>query len=389
IAEVITHHYTQNIDLRDAKTVLSDSGTAIMGSASASGATRAKDAITKALDSPLLNDNKIRGAKNVLLLIISGTDEITIDEIGEISDHIQDEAGHNANIIMGVGEDESLESAISITVIATGFNPEQQNEISNTETKKIIHTREDEQKSDVSLFNNKTYPAPDAPEPSKTSAEAVIRHTLFDTPEKEQPKKPPFEGYVETTNFLKNLTVSFEEIGVEDPNEYPEEEINNINVDDFVIIEAKKSPVEEENPVASNSETHQEKANQQMLSFDFPVNNPKPVARTPKEPEQPKSSNSYREIEVHEPVEIIPVTETTDEGIKRYSLDDYADFEDQLTGAKPAEKIEEEIVFEKRTISEPMEKEDSSEDNPFNTPIAEILRNRTEERKRRMKDFNY
>ena len=108
IAEVITHHYTQNIDLRDAKTVLSNSGTAIMGSATASGQTRAQEAIMKALDSPLLNDNKITGAKNVLLLIVSGSQEITIDEIGEINDHIQTEAGHGANIIMGVGEDESF-----------------------------------------------------------------------------------------------------------------------------------------------------------------------------------------------------------------------------------------------------------------------------------------
>ena len=147
IAEVITHHYTQNIDLRDAKTVLSNSGTAIMGSATASGGSRAQDAITKALDSPLLNDNKISGAKNVLLLIVSGTEEITLDEIGEINEHIQNEAGHGANIIMGVGEDDSLEDAVSVTIIATGFNAEQQNEISNTETKKIIHTLDDEQKS--------------------------------------------------------------------------------------------------------------------------------------------------------------------------------------------------------------------------------------------------
>jgi cell division protein FtsZ len=116
-----------------------------MGSANASGAKRAHDAIVKALDSPLLNDNKITGAKNVLLLIVAGKEEITIDEIGEISDHIQQEAGHGANIIMGVGEDESLEDAISVTVIATGFDVEQQDEIVNTETKRIIHTLEEEQ----------------------------------------------------------------------------------------------------------------------------------------------------------------------------------------------------------------------------------------------------
>src|SRR5690606_38692702 len=97
IAEVITHHYTQNINLRDAKTVLSNSGTAIMGSATSSGQNTAHDFISKALDSPILNDNKITGAKNVLLLIVSGSREITIDEIGEINDHIQNEAGHGAN----------------------------------------------------------------------------------------------------------------------------------------------------------------------------------------------------------------------------------------------------------------------------------------------------
>ena len=86
IAEVITHHYKQNIDLHDAKTVLSNSGTAIMGSAKEAGTSRAKNAIVKALDSPLLNDNKITGAKNVLLLIVSGTNEVTLDEIGEIND---------------------------------------------------------------------------------------------------------------------------------------------------------------------------------------------------------------------------------------------------------------------------------------------------------------
>ena len=153
IAEVITHHYTQNIDLKDAKTVLTDSGTAIMGSGDASGANRAQDAIEKALDSPLLNDNKITGCRNVLLLIVSGSEEITIDEIGEINDFIQGEAGNNANIIMGVGEDETLGSSISVTIIATGFAADQQHEIVNAEAKKIIHNLEDEQKMEHQLLD--------------------------------------------------------------------------------------------------------------------------------------------------------------------------------------------------------------------------------------------
>ena len=140
VAQVITHHYTQNIDLKDAKTVLSNSGTAIMGSSTASGSNRANEAVIKALDSPLLNDNKIEGSKNVLLLIISGSEEITIDEIGEINEYIQNETGNNANIIMGVGEDLELGSNISVTVIATGFGDEKQNSLVSSETEKVIYS---------------------------------------------------------------------------------------------------------------------------------------------------------------------------------------------------------------------------------------------------------
>ena len=152
IAQVITHHYTQNIDLKDAKTVLANSGTAIMGSATSSGSNRANDAIIKALDSPLLNDNKIDGSKNVLLLIVSGSDEITIDEIGEINEYVQKETGNTANIIMGVGEDQELGDNISVTVIATGFAEDKQNNLVNSETKKVIYTLEEDQTIEKKLI---------------------------------------------------------------------------------------------------------------------------------------------------------------------------------------------------------------------------------------------
>ena len=99
----------------------------------------------------MLNDNKITGAKNVLLLIVSGDQEITIDEIGDINDHIQEQSGFGANIIMGVGEDLNLGDSVSVTIIATGFNADQQNEITNIEPEKIIHTLEEED----NLFNQK------------------------------------------------------------------------------------------------------------------------------------------------------------------------------------------------------------------------------------------
>jgi cell division protein FtsZ len=123
IAEVITNHYTQNIDLRDAKTVLENSGSALFGTGEGTGSNRAELAIGAALDSPLLNDNQIKGAQNVLLLLTSGSGEheVTIDEIGEITDHIQREAGGNANVIMGIGAAEEEGSKITCTIIATGF----------------------------------------------------------------------------------------------------------------------------------------------------------------------------------------------------------------------------------------------------------------------------
>ena len=125
IAEVITQKGHLNIDLNDAKTVLSNSGTAIMGSGSALGDGRAIKAVKGAIESPLLDNNHIRGAKKVLLLIVSGTEEVTFEEMGEISDFIQDqvmiEGGAPADIIMGVAEDEDLESSINVTVVATGF----------------------------------------------------------------------------------------------------------------------------------------------------------------------------------------------------------------------------------------------------------------------------
>jgi cell division protein FtsZ len=123
IAEVITNHYTQNIDLRDAKTVLENSGSALFGTGEGKGSNRAELAIGAALDSPLLNDNQIKGAQNVLLLLTSGSGEheVTIDEIGEITDHIQREAGGNANVIMGIGAAEEEGSKITCTIIATGF----------------------------------------------------------------------------------------------------------------------------------------------------------------------------------------------------------------------------------------------------------------------------
>jgi cell division protein FtsZ len=121
IAEIITVHGYINVDFADVETVMSNSGVAIMGSGQASGEDRAIQAVTNALNSPLLNDNNIEGARNILINITSGNEEITMDEIGQVTDYIQGCAGDSADLIWGNGIDKTLGDALCVTVIATGF----------------------------------------------------------------------------------------------------------------------------------------------------------------------------------------------------------------------------------------------------------------------------
>lgn len=121
IAEIISLHMHINVDFNDVKTVMKESGVAIMGSAVASGEKRALKAVEEALNSPLLNDNDISGARHVLLNIMSGGDDIDMDEFGEITDFIQEASGGTAELITGYGSDPSLGDNVSVTIIATGF----------------------------------------------------------------------------------------------------------------------------------------------------------------------------------------------------------------------------------------------------------------------------
>ncbi|MBS3739083.1 MAG: cell division protein FtsZ [Psychroflexus sp.] len=373
IAEVITHHYTQNIDLRDAKTVLSNSGTAIMGSASASGTNRSKLAIEKALDSPLLNDNKITGAQNVLLLIVSGRDEITIDEIGEINDHIQNEAGNSANIIMGVGEDEELDDAISVTVIATGFNSEQQDDIVNTEAKKIIHTLEDEQKAEIDLTENEENFQDrslgiDDESPQKQNK---IVHQLEDIEEDDkQNSKAEENPLIDTTETIENIEV----------------EAEYLEVDDFEITD-KTEDKTEKNPDDDD----------QHLTFDlfqqdtknvFEEQSPSTNQQPQKESQNPKIifdlDEDIRSIEVNEPEEVKP--ESTQK-VKTYQLEDP---ETENSQDKSKFDEDENLKFETKTKPQqtPTQDEEPKQVDPLNASITE-LKARAAERRAKMKQFNY
>lgn len=381
IAEVITHHYLQNIDLRDAKTVLSNSGTAIMGSSSASGQNRAQVAITNALDSPLLNDNKITGAKNVLLLIVSGAQEITIDEIGEINDHIQAEAGFGANIIMGVGEDETLGDAVSVTIIATGFDVDQQNDITNTEVKKVVHALEDEQKMVHDLMPVDPVSTPS--KPKQPVSETTVIHTLEEEEDEEAITAVETQAFsdsdlISTTAAIRDLDVDCEVMNSEEPE------------DDFIINEVTSLQ-----PEAHDIEAVQD--DQTMLTFDLPISNQSTLSESEEVEVFTLEDATVNSIEVNDYIELIPVTEANDEGETRYVLDDHIvleqtgeKYEGEKQSAEAGVDVDEEMTFTKVTVKErAVTKAPEETTDPYNSPISTSLRERADERRKKMKAFNY
>jgi len=156
IAEIITVTGYINVDFEDVKTVMKDSGVAIMGSGLAEGENRAMQAVEMALTSPLLNDNNIEGASNILLYIASGDEEISMDEVTEITDYIQEKAGSTAEIIWGNGTDQTLGNKISVTLIATGFFTKYP-----AEELKIIVGRLDDKSKNQPLKNEQIQDTPD------------------------------------------------------------------------------------------------------------------------------------------------------------------------------------------------------------------------------------
>ncbi len=376
IAEVITHHYKQNIDLNDAKRVLSNSGTAIMGSSKESGADRAQVAIKKALDSPLLNDNKITGAQNVLLLIVSGMNEVTIDEIAEINEFIQDEAGHEANIIMGVGEDENLEDAISITVVATGFAADQQNEIANLETTRVVHVLESEQKASYNFEAPKNNITPEPKQVAPKVVEKII-HNLFEEEVEFEQVKPQAE-IVE----LMDLEVVGAEV-VHPPNtkeqeESLEEEVLTFDFpeEDIIINEIVPEPQKEELEEVVNV-------------FDFEVVDHKVIEPEAKAPTVIFNLEEDVQTQFTDIAPTISNSSVLDTGSFKRSLstpeDQDEDLQIVLKKQEPVLELEQD---QDADIIANMEVDGHREISPLNMTITE-LKTTADQRKSKLKKFNY
>ena len=226
IAEIISNHMHMNVDFNDVKTVMQDSGVAIMGSAIASGEKRALRAVENALISPLLNDNDISGARHVLLNIMSGSDDIEMDEFGEITDFIQEAAGGSAELITGYGTDPSLGDNVSVTIIATGFHAKMYSgyEAPTVQERKIVKLEES----------------------TITKIEAPIQTTIID---EIKGTEEPFMFVKETTTETTNTIVTETIVSMNDNSSNDFEETKIVETSSDVI----KYTLEEETPIVSEA----------------------------------------------------------------------------------------------------------------------------------------
>ena len=198
IAEVISVTGQINVDFNDVNTVMKDSGVAIMGSAEAEGENRAIKCVENALNSPLLNDNNIDGAKYVLLNITYGTQAVLMDEISDITDYIQEEAGSKDDVIWGHGYDESLGDKLCVTIIATGFNTTPHTGLSmKAPNKNIMYLEDDSPETNSNESEQLTAPLINTAEesleenPEPISSESTMKRFVLEDDEVSQENEIP------------------------------------------------------------------------------------------------------------------------------------------------------------------------------------------------------
>ncbi|WP_223598106.1 cell division protein FtsZ [Chryseobacterium sp. GVT01B] len=374
MAEVITGYFDVNIDFRDAKSVLQNSGTALMSTGTASGENKAEEAVRKALDSPLLNDNKITGAKNVLLLIRSGAEEVTMDEIGIIMDHIQKEAGNTADIIFGVGADEELGDAVSVLVIATGFSNENKKFAGPTEKIRIsLNDSFDAPKNSPFKTREERESAPDT-----TYDSSRANHFRLD----DEDHSTQFK----VTSIEKKMILEEEPVKPEIKFSDKEEDINTPEQ-----AWKNEEEVEQEYSLFSIDEENEDPNDLEIQSFSFDFENKK---------DEPQSGSTFNSSFAEEkPVEF---SFFVNEPVRNEPNTDFgqpkAEFNNPSNAAvaEPAQKIEtfyqkqEEPKAETRTSFENKTEIETpkTEESEFTFVNKTIDQDRVIERRNKLKEFN-
>lgn len=320
IAEIITITYNINVDFADVVTVMKESGVAIMGCAIAEGENRAMQAIEHALESPLLNDNHIEGARYILLNITSAEKEVTLDEVGEITEYIQKQSGNTAEIIMGIGKDESLGDKLCVTVIATGFKTQDEiNHPAKPAVEKKVHQLMDEPRQE-------TKPVVIAADPKPGY------HQQVEEEEEELRASPVPEPYIIIRNEEKPLTVELDPVSTGMPDEpvaekEPEEikaaaepEIFSVTETPIEIKETPKTasipyvPMEEEDPVSAARRRIME-----ISRKSFKINTPQGLTDMEKEPAYKRRN-----------VKLENVPPSTESNVSRYTLSEDSEKKPEL-----------------------------------------------------------
>jgi cell division protein FtsZ len=283
---------------------------------------------------------------------------VTIDEIGEISDYIQSEAKTNVDIIMGVGEDETLEDAISITIIATGFNMDQQNMITESETRKIVHVLKDE-----NIVKKVVKPLPVIPVEKKEVKSSVLEE-----------EKPKAEIKIEETENINDIKVVYEDV-------------NSISEDDIVITNI--TPAEEASEVVED-----EDEDQFSFTFDLPI-------QQKEMPLLEENEVAYSKVNIND-IEIVGLEEirpepAVDSDLRHNLEEEFAPELNTLKSISDNEKVQDEnlnfeLKIEKKDITENKVSQESDKDpddiSPMNLTISE-LKDKAEDRRQKMKEFNY
>lgn len=353
MAEVITGYFDVNIDFRDAKSVLQNSGTALMSTGTATGENKAEEAVKKALDSPLLNDNKITGAKNVLLLIRSGNEEATMDEIGIINDYIQREAGNTADIIFGVGTDEELGDAISVLVIATGF--------SNDDLKHSGPTEK-------------------------------IKYNLHDGIQKPK-RESPFKSKIEKQEEAADKERNFFRLDEEDEPSTPQFSS---------VTPQKKETAGEKNTAFSENDYHEELEEFNLFSYEND-DEPQSMSFSFEVEDRPKNTSKNKIVEEEHPVEINFVVNTPQENEPAFEIKEET-FEEKKESPAVAKKekktiqnlfIDESLSSFDKPVSEELPKtevvetpKDDSETFTFISKKNPEKESKVQERRNKLKEFN-
>lgn len=310
IAELITFPGYINVDFEDVKTVMKNSGVALMGSATAEGEDRALVAVKEALASPLLNDNQIFGAKNILLNITSGSEEVLMDEVDLISNYIQDESGLTAEMIFGTSYDETLGDKLAVTIIATGFETRENRIIQENVIHQVV-----EPKQKFTL-----YEPPVKPEMivSNVIAPVVVKEELPpvaevkpEVPEVKEEEPMRFELKIEEEEIFEE---AFEEPVAEEPqspvNEvvHEDEEIRNRVQEVIAKEEQIEELIQEMNEVAFHELDAEASEDQEMRiekhiqrirelkNLNVTINSPGGIRDLEKEPAYKRKNKKLNEV---------------------------------------------------------------------------------------------